>query len=108
LTTDGRSSNRLLAAAAQSARTGEGGDGLPLLKPRRETRKIADFVAVDDNGREYVVVEWQENRVLNGRVKWIAGLKDFRLQDGSPLNQIKDTFETAETGLIIQRRLLEP
>jgi hypothetical protein len=47
--------------------------------------------------------------LLNGRVKWIAGLKDFRLQDGSPLNQIKpDTFETAETGLIIQRRLLEP
>ena len=85
----------------------DGLEGPPLLKPRRITKKVSVFVCIDGEGREHVVIEYQdffENRLLNGRVKWLAGLKDFRLQDGAPLYQTGDqTFVIGATGLKIRR-----
>jgi hypothetical protein len=83
-----------------------------VLKPRRITKRVGEFVGVDDTGWEHFVIEYQdffENRLRNGRVKWIAGLKDFRLQDGSALNQMgHDTFALGETGLTIRRIVSAP
>ena len=85
----------------------DGLEGPPLLKPRRITKKVSELVCLDSEGREHVVIEYQdffENRLLNGRVKWLAGLKDFRLQDGAPLYQTGDqTFVIGATGLKIAR-----
>ena len=78
-----------------------------MLKPRRVTKRVGEFVCLDGEGREHVVIEYQdffENRLLNGRVKWLAGLKDFQLQDGTPLYKTGDqTFVVAATGLKIHR-----
>ena len=78
-----------------------------MLKPRRITKKVSEFVCLDGEGREHVVIEYQDffkNRLLNGRVKWLAGLKDFQLQDGAPLCKTGDqTFVVAATGLKIRR-----
>lgn len=83
-----------------------------MLKPRRITKRVGEFVGVDDNGWEHFVIEYQdffENHLRNGRVKWIAGLKDFRLQDGSTLYQMgRDTFALGETGLTIRRIVTMP
>ena len=78
-----------------------------MLKPRRIYKKVSEFVCLDGEGREHVVIEYQdffENRLLNGRVKWLAGLKDFRLQNGLPLYKTGDqTFVIVATGLKIRR-----
>ena len=78
-----------------------------MLKPRRIYKKVSEFVCLDGEGREHVVIEYQdffENRLLNGRVKWLAGLKDFRLQNGLPLYKTGDqTFVIGATGLKIRR-----
>lgn len=83
------------------------GEGPSLLKPRRINKKVSEFVCLDGEGREHVVIEYQdffENRLLNGRVKWLAGLKDFRLQNGLPLYKTGDqTFVIGATGLKIRR-----
>lgn len=86
-------------------RSGDGVEGR-LLKPRRITKKVNEFVCLDGEGREHVVIEYQdffENRLLNGRVKWLAGLKDFRLQDGTPLNIGDQTVVIGATGLKVRR-----
>ena len=78
-----------------------------MLKPRRKTEKVGEFVCLDSGGGQHLVIEYQdffEHRLLNGRVKWLAGLKDFRLQDGAPLYKTGDqTFVVAATGLKIHR-----
>jgi hypothetical protein len=78
-----------------------------LLKPTRVTRRIGDFVAIDDDGHEYMIIEYQDffgHHLRNGRLKWIAGLKDFRLQDGATLYPTGDrTFTIGSTGLTIRR-----
>ena len=78
-----------------------------MLKPRRITKKVSEFVCLDGEGRKHVVIEYQnffETRLLNGRVKWLAGLKDFRLQDGAILYQTGDQTSVIEaTGLKIGR-----
>ena len=78
-----------------------------MLKPRRITKKVSELVCLDSEGREHVVIEYQdffENRLRNGRIKWLAGLKDFRLQDGTALYQTGDrTFVIGATGLKIAR-----
>jgi hypothetical protein len=82
-------------------------EGPALLKPRRIFKKVSEFVCLDGEGGEHVVIEYQdcfENRLLNGRVKWLAGLKDFRLQNGLPLYKTGDqTFVIVATGLKIRR-----
>jgi hypothetical protein len=79
----------------------------PMLKPRRITKKVREFVCLDNEGGEHVVIEYQdffEHRLSNGRVKWLAGLKDFRLRDGAPLYKTGDqTFVLGATGLKIRR-----
>lgn len=78
-----------------------------MLKPRRITKKVREFVCLDNEGGEHVVIEYQdffEHRLSNGRVKWLAGLKDFRLRDDAPLYKTGDqTFVLGATGLKIRR-----
>ena len=80
-----------------------------MLKPRRISKTVGEFFCIDGEGREHVVIEYQdffENRLFNRRIKWLAGLKDFRLQDGAPLCKTGDqTFVIAARGLKIRRPL---
>ena len=78
-----------------------------MLKPTRVTRRVGAFIAIDDSGNEYVIIEYQDffgHRPPTGRLKWLAGSKDFRLQDGALLYPSGDlTFVIGTTGRTIRR-----
>jgi hypothetical protein len=80
---------------------------MPLLKPTRVSRRVGAFVAVDDAGNKYIIIEYQDffgHHLRSGRLKWLAGLKDFRLQDGQPLYPNGHrTFVIGTTGVTIRQ-----
>lgn len=75
---------------------------------RKETRVIEEFFAEDDDGNDYeveITQEFMERRhIASPFPEWVGGLKEARLDDGTPLNYIDaDTYKVVTTGKIIKR-----
>jgi hypothetical protein len=71
-------------------------------------REVDRFHAVDDDGRTYTVIVYQDfhqQQSLSGPPKFVPGSKDLRLSDGSYLSPTDDpdTFKIVETGKPIRR-----
>jgi hypothetical protein len=68
---------------------------------------VEQFVAYDDENRVYSVVA-RQSRIDTGSLDGggsIGGLKEYRLADGSAVNQLSDTeFKIVTTGRLIRRR----
>jgi hypothetical protein len=74
----------------------------------REVHTVRQFDAVDDDGNEYTIIEYQEMMEQRFREKpsqWTrTGPSWLRLDDGTPVNQIDaDTFKIATDDRIIKR-----
>jgi hypothetical protein len=74
----------------------------------RETHETDEFVAVDDDGTEYMIIEYQEvieQRAIDKPLEWIkAGPRWYRLRDGTPVNYIDgNTFKISTTDKVLTR-----
>jgi hypothetical protein len=69
------------------------------------TRWMAEHLATDDFGNEYVVHEYQEfiESVSHQGVSWIPGMKSFEIDGHGLLNYIDDrTFKIVRTDTIVR------
>jgi len=71
----------------------------------RKTHPVNEFRAVDDHGKEYTVLEYQEGTEKQS-LKWIkAGPTWFRLSDGTAVDRIDDnTFKIPMIDRVLRRR----
>ena len=75
---------------------------------RKEEHGTNEYEAVDDDGNEYAIVEYQEvaeRRAIGKPVEWVRlGPSTFRLDDRTPINRVdENTFEIATTGKVLRR-----
>jgi hypothetical protein len=70
----------------------------------RQAHQISEFRLVDDHGKEYTVLEYQEG-TEKPSLKWIkAGSSWFRLSDGTVVDKIDDnTFKIQDQ--VLRRQL---
>jgi hypothetical protein len=71
-----------------------------------QRRVTATFQAIDDNGREYHVVEYTDFRhTTTAEITYgDDGIKEYELANGAPLKRISETqFETE--GIRIRRKV---
>lgn len=70
----------------------------------RQTHQISEFKLVDDHGKEYTVLEYQDG-TEKPSLKWIkTGSSWFRLSDGTLVDKIDDnTFKIQDQ--ILHRQL---
>jgi hypothetical protein len=65
-----------------------------------------DFWGTSDNGDTYHIIEYTElldTATYSQPQSQMSGLKEYRLEDGSPVNQISDSeFEIVSTGVFIR------
>ncbi|MDQ4120711.1 MAG: hypothetical protein M3209_04605 [Acidobacteriota bacterium] len=70
---------------------------------RTKTEYTGEIIAIDENGREYRVLEFTEYHDASTFTTpnvWEEGLKELKLSDGSLINKISDTeFEVVATGI---------
>lgn len=74
---------------------------------RTTIRAIDRHDCEDDEGREYVVIEYRHFSIrepLNGPRQEVPGVREYRLSDGSDVNWIDDnTFQILANDRIIRR-----
>lgn len=76
--------------------------------PHREEHAVKEYDARDDDGEEYVIIEYQEvmerRTVGNPNVEWVkTGPSTFRLDDRTPVNRIDaDTFKIATNDTVLK------
>ena len=75
--------------------------------PRRTVREIDRFYCEDDDGNEYVVIEYQHyaiSETLNRAPQEVPTTKECRLRDGKHVNVLGgDLFEIVETDVKIRK-----
>src|SRR5262245_18455058 len=71
----------------------------------RKTHSVNEFRAVDDHGKEYTVLEYQEGTEKQS-LKWIkAGTTWYSLSDGTAVDKIDDnTFKIPMIDRVLHRR----
>lgn len=74
---------------------------------KRYLEEIDRFVAISDDGQEFIVIELQtvtETSDLSGQMRTARGTKQLQLSDGSSVNYIDDeTFKIVQRDEIIRR-----
>jgi len=72
---------------------------------KTKIQPVCEFKVVDDHGREYTVLEYQEG-TEKPSLKWIkAGPTWFRLSDGTAVDKIDDnTFKIPMIDKVLHRQ----
>jgi hypothetical protein len=72
---------------------------------KTKIQPVSEFKVVDDHGREYTVLEYQEG-TEKPSLKWIkAGPTWFRLSDGTAVDKIDDnTFKIPMIDKVLHRQ----
>jgi hypothetical protein len=75
--------------------------------PDQEQRQTDRIIAVDDDGDEYVIIEYTtfiEFRPISGPATWTKGTKELRLDTGQHVNWIDDdTFQIVSNDRVLRR-----
>lgn len=73
-------------------------------------QEIDRFEAKADDGTVYTIIEYQEftehRPVDSPNTEWVKGMKRLELEDGSPVNAVRndpETFQIVATDQIVRR-----